>query len=423
MRHNPDILTRPAILEGMKTIIDLKLLERLRVGPLSPYLDLYLTRVEQEGFMPSSVPCQIYAIARFSRWLERINAPLEGLDESVVRDFLDRDPGVVHYPERSTIRRLVLILRENGVLRAKRPAKLTAVQRHVAEYRRYLIQQRGLADSCLPNYTSFVEKFLSDRFAGSEPCLTSLCSADVTSFITLQVSQLSRGRAKSLVTALRSYLRYLLHQGEITVALAGCIPSVANWSLSTTPKSLPAGTVQRVLEQQNQTTPLGRRNYAIMLLLARLGLRAGEVVRLNLEDIDWENGVIRIRRKGGRWTPLPLLNDVGEALATYLHSGRPQSCCRRVFVRHRAPVSGFSNTITVSSIVRRLLIRTGVDSARTGAHLLRHSLAVDLLRKGASLDEIGDVLGHRSQNTTAIYAKVDLAALRPLALAWPGGAQ
>jgi site-specific recombinase XerD len=410
----------------MKTIIDLKLLERLRVGPLSPYLDLYLTRVEQEGFMPSSVPCQIYAIARFSRWLERINASLEGVDESVVRDFLDRDPGVVHYPERSTIRRLVLVLRENGVLRAKRPVKLTAIQRHVAEYRRYLIQQRGLADSCLPNYTSltsFVERFLSDRFAGSEPCLTSLCSADVTSFIKLQVSQLSRGRTKSLVTALRSYLRYLLHQGEITVALAGCIPSVANWSLATTPKSLPAGTVQRVLEQQNQTTPLGCRNYAIMLLLARLGLRAGEVVRLNLEDIDWENGVIRIRRKGGRWTPLPLLNDVGEALATYLHSGRPQSCCRCVFLRHRAPVSGFSHTITVSSIVRRLLIRTGVDSARTGAHLLRHSLAVDLLRKGASLDEIGDVLGHRSQNTTAIYAKADLAALRPLALAWPGGAQ
>lgn len=407
----------------MKTIMDSKLLERLRVGPLSPYLDIYLTRVEQEGFLPSSVPCQVYAIARFSRWLERINAPLQDLDESVVRDFLDRDPGVVHYPERSTIRRLVLVLREIGVVRAKRPATLTAVQRHVSEYRRYLIQQRGLAESCLLNYTSFVEKFLSDRFAENEPCLTSLCSADVTSFITLQVSQLSRGRAKSLVTALRSYLRYLLHQGDITVDLAGCIPSVATWSLATTPKSLPVGTVQRVLEQQNQTTPLGRRNYAIILMLARLGLRAGEVVRLNLEDIDWKNGVIRIRRKGGRWTPLPLLNEVGEALAAYLHSGRPQSSCRRVFLRHRAPVSGFAHTITVSSIVRRLLIRTGVDSARTGAHLLRHSLAVDLLRKGASLDEIGDVLGHRSQNTTAIYAKVDLAALRPLALAWPGGAQ
>jgi len=423
MRHYLDAPTRRAILEGMKIVIDSKLIERLRVGPLSPYLDAYLTRVEQEGFLPSSVPRQIYAIARFSRWLERMDYSLQDLDESGVRDFLGRDPGVVHYPERSTIRRLFIVLRELGVLRAKQPAKLTAVQRHVAEYRRYLIKERGLAQSCLRNYTSYVEKFLSGRFAERDPCLESLCSADVTSFIALQVSQLSPGRAKLVVTALRSYLRFLLYRGDITVPLAGCIPSVARWSLATTPKSLPAGTVQRVLEQQNRTTPLGLRNYAILLLLARLGLRAGEVVQLNIEDIDWENGVIKIRRKGGRWTPLPLLNDVGEALANYLRSGRPQSCCRRVFLRHRAPVNGLSHTITVSSIVRRLLIRTGVDSPRTGAHLLRHSLAVDLLRKGASLEEIGDVLGHRSQNTTAIYAKVDLAALRHLALAWPGGAQ
>jgi site-specific recombinase XerD len=208
----------------MKTIIDSKLLERLHVGPLSPYLDIYLTRVEQEGFLPSSVPCQVYAIARFSRWLERMDISLEGLDESGVQDFLGRDLGVVHHLERSTIRRLVAVLREAGVLRAEQPATLTAIQRHVAEYSLYLRQQRGLAESCLPNYTSFVEKFLSDRFAEGEPFLMSLCSADVTSFITLQVSQLSRGRAKSLVTALHSYLRYLLHRGDITVALAGCIP-------------------------------------------------------------------------------------------------------------------------------------------------------------------------------------------------------
>jgi hypothetical protein len=169
----------------MKTIRDSKLLERLRVGPLSPYLDIYLARVEQEGFLPSSVPCQLYGIARFSRWLERMNVPLENLDETGVRDFLGRDPGVVHYPERSTIRRLIAILRELGVLRAKQPAKLTPVQHHVEKYHRYLIQQRGLAESCLPNYTSFVERFLSNRFAESEPCLANLCSADVTSFIRL----------------------------------------------------------------------------------------------------------------------------------------------------------------------------------------------------------------------------------------------
>ena len=183
--------------------------------------------------------------------------------------------------------------------------------------------------------------------------------------------------------------------------------------------SLPAGTVQRIF-QQDRTTAVGCRNFAILTLLARLGLRAGEVVALNLEDLDWENGVIRVRRKGRRWTQLPLPPDVGEAVATYLRS-RPRCSSRRVFLSHRAPIRGFAHTITVSSIVRRTLIRAGVESARTGAHLFRHTLAADLLRNGASMDEIGDVLGHRSPNTTALYAKVDLAALSTIALPWPGG--
>jgi site-specific recombinase XerD len=407
----------------MQTIIDSHLLERLRVGPLAPYLDVYLTRIEQDGFMPSSVPSQVYTIARLSRWLEQQRIRLEDLDETRVREFLGRDPAVVHSHEPSTIRRLLSILREIGVLRAQPPRVLTSIQCDVAEYRRYLIQQRGLSESCLPNYISYVEQFLSERFAETEPCLAELCATDVTSFIAARAATMSPGRAKLLVTALRSFLRYLFHQGEITVALAGCVPPVAAWSFSAIPKSLPAGTVQRVLEHQDRTTPLGRRNYAVLVLLARLGLRAGEVVGLNLEDLDWANGLIRIRRKGGRWTSLPLLNDVGEAIANYLRFDRPRSSSRRVFLRHKAPVRGFAHTITVSSIVRRALIRAGVDSARTGAHLLRHSLAVDLLRKGASLGEIGDVLGHRSPNTTALYAKVDLVALRPLALPWPGGAR
>lgn len=407
----------------MQSIIDSKLLERLRVGPLAPYLDVYLGRIEQDGFLPSSVPCQGYAIARFSRWLQHEHIRLEDLDEFGVRQFLDRDAGVVHYPEPATVRRLVSILREMGTLKAEPPPTLTSAQLHVAEYRRYLIHQRGLSESCLPNYISFVEQFLSQRFKGTEPNFGELCALDVTTFVKEEAGKLSPGRRKLMVTALRSFLRYLLHQGQITVDLAGCVPAVACWSLSELPKSLPAGTVQRVLAQQDRTTAVGRRNFAILMLLARLGLRAGEVVALNLEDLDWENGLIRIRRKGGRWTQLPLPDDVGEAIATYLRSDRPGCSSRRVFLSHRAPIRGFAHTITVSSIVRRTLIRAGVDSARTGAHLLRHTLAVDLLRNGASLDEIGDVLGHRSPNTTALYAKVDLAALSTIALPWPGGAQ
>lgn len=407
----------------MRSFIDSKLLERLRVGPLAPYLDVYLRRIEQDGFLPSSVPCQAYAIARFSKWLRQEGIRLEDVDEIISRRFLDRDPGVVHFPEQATTRRLVLILRQMGVVKPEPPPSVTSVQQCVAQYRRYLVRQRGLAESCLPNYVSYVELFLSRRFAENEPCFMELRASDVTTFVKDEVEKLSPGRAKLLVTALRSFLRYLLHQGLIVVDLTGCVPSVACWSLSEIPKSLPAGTVQRVLAQQDRTTAVGRRNFAILMLLARLGLRAGEVVGLNLEDLDWEEGLIRIRRKGARWTQLPLPNDVGEAIATYLRSDRPRCSSRRVFLRHAAPIRGFAHTITVSSIVRRTLIRAGVDSARTGAHLLRHTLAVDLLRNGASLDEIGDVLGHRSPNTTALYAKVDLAALSTIALPWPGGAR
>jgi integrase len=159
------------------------------------------------------------------------------------------------------------------------------------------------------------------------------------------------------------------------------------------------------------------------LLLARLGLRACEIVALELDDIDWDNGRITIRGKVGRWAQMPLPCDVGKAIALYLRFGRPCCICRRIFLRHRAPVRGFAHSITVSSIVRRALIDAGIDSVRKGAHLFRHTLATNLLRQEASLDEIGELLRHQSPNTTALYAKVDLTALRSLALPWPGGAR
>ena len=407
----------------MQSIIDPKLLERLRVGPLAQYFDAYLARIERDGFSPSSVPSHAYAITRFSRWLQQECIRLKDIDGTTIRAFLDRDPGVVHQPERATIHRLVGMLRDVGVLKAESVPALTSVQECVQEYRQYLVQQCGLSVTSLPNYLLFVEQFLSARFAGTDVSFSDLGAADVTAFVKSHAAKLSPGRARLLVTALRAFLRYLVHRGNINVDLAPCVLPVACWSFSQIPKFLPPGTVQQVLAQHDGKTPIGRRNYAILLLLARLGLRAGEVVALNLEDLDWENGIIRIRRKGSRWSQLPLPADVGSAIAEYLRAGRPHSCSRRVFLRHRAPIRGFAHTITVSSIVRRALIRADVHSGRTGAHLFRHTLAIDLLRNGATLDEIGDVLGHRSPNTTALYAKVDLMALRSVALPWPGGAR
>lgn len=406
----------------MQPLIDPKLLERLRVGPLAQYFDAYLARIERDGFLPSSVPCQAYAITRFSKWLRQRAIRVADLDEKTVCKFLGRDAGVVHYPERATIRRLVSILRELGVVKIEASRPLTPVQACVLEYRHYLVRDRGLSAASLPNYLSFIDQFLRERFSDRDLCLTELRATDVITFMKAQAVKLSPGRRKLLVTALRIFLRYLLHQGRIEMELAGCVLPVASWSFSGIPKSLPPGTVQRILAGHDRSTPVGRRNYAILLLLARLGLRAGEIVGLNLEDFDWDSGLIRIRRKGSRWTQLPLPGDVGAAIAAYLQSDRPRCSSRRVFLRHCAPIRGFAHTICVSSIVRRTLIAAGIDSERTGAHLLRHTLAVDLLRNGASLAEIGDVLGHRSPNTTALYAKVDLAALGTLALPWPGGA-
>jgi site-specific recombinase XerD len=405
----------------MQTFIDPDLLTRLRVGPLAFYLDAYLKRIEQEGFLSSSVPMQMYAIARFSRWLQAQQLDLHQVDEVAVERFLHRDPNMVHGSETAPLRRFLAMLREIGLTAAKPPEPRNGQQRFIDEYRRYLLQERGLAETSLLNYVPFAEQLLSSRFCQSDMNLSELTATDVTKFMRDRVHQLSPGRAKLLVTALRSFLRYLRHQGEISLDLARCVPPVAVWSLSTVPKFLPAGTVQRILDSCERDTPDGKRNYAVLLLLARLGLRASEAVALRLNDIDWDNGRITIRCKGGRWAQLPLPADVGEAIAIYLRSARPRCICRHVFLRHRAPLRGFAHSITVSTIVRRALIRAGIDSVRKGAHLFRHTLATDLLRQGASLDEIGELLRHRSPNTTAVYAKVDLTALRTLALPWPGG--
>lgn len=407
----------------MQPFIDPDLLARLRVGPLASYLDAYLKHIEHQGFLPSSVPIQIYGIARFSNWLQARQLGAHQVDEAMVERFLKRDPATIHSGESAPLRRLLAILREIGLAPAKPPEPRNGQQRFLDEYRRYLLQERGLAKTSMVNYVPFAEQLLSDRFGQSAMDPSELTAQDVTKFLQDRARQLSPGRAKLLVTALRSFLRYLRHHGEISIDLAGCVPPVAAWSFSTVPKFLPAGTVQRILDQCERDSPDGKRNYAVLLLLARLGLRACEIVALSLDDIDWDNGRITIRCKGGRWAQLPLPADVGEAIATYLRTGRPRCVCRHVFLRHRAPLRGFGDSITVSTIVRRALIRAGIDSARKGAHLFRHTLATDLLREGASLDEIGELLRHRSPNTTALYAKVDLTALRTLALPWPGGAR
>jgi site-specific recombinase XerD len=191
--------------------------------------------------------------------------------------------------------------------------------------------------------------------------------------------------------------------------------------MSSIPRAIAPDQVRRLLARIDRHTAVGRRDYAILLLLARLGLRSSEVAFLELEDIDWKDGSLSVRGKGGRRLQLPLPADVGEAIVAYLRHGRPPSSSRRVFLRARAPLRGFLGQSAVGTIVRHALLRAGIDAPTTGAHQFRHGLATEMLRHGASLGEIGELLGHRSPETTKIYTKVDLDALRSLALPWPGG--
>jgi site-specific recombinase XerD len=205
--------------------------------------------------------------------------------------------------------------------------------------------------------------------------------------------------------------------------LITAVPIVANWSMPLIPRAISSDQVREVLSHVDRRTVVGRRDYAILLLLARLGLRAGEIVSLELEDIDWNASCVSVRGKGGRRNQLPLPKDVGDAIVAYLQHGRPRTTCRRVFLRATAPLRGFLGPSAVSTVVRHALVSAGVQAPTRGAHQFRHGLASEMLRHGASLAEIGELLGHRSPETTKIYAKVDLEVLRTLALRWPGGAR
>ena len=393
---------------------------------MTEHLDAYATAIAQQGYARHSIRTQVVAIADFSRWLQQRHIGLQDLDGKVVDRFVrhhQRQTGI-RRGDAGILHRFLAMLGQTGVVEQRQELPVQNPRQNITnEFRRYLLQERGLSRATLQNYVPFIDQFLSERFRNQTLSLSALRAADVTGFVQRHVHQFSPGRAKLLVTALRCFCRYLRHRGEIAVDLAACVPAVPNWSRSTLPKFLPSGTVQRVLNRCDRQTPLGRRNYAILLLLARLGLRAGEVVALNLEDIDWEAGQMTIRGKGGRSAQMPLPAEVGEAIAAYLRDGRPRCCSRRVFIRAKAPLGGFASSVAICFIVMHALQRAGVESKRKGAHLFRHTLACDLLRQGCSLDEIGELLRHQSPNTTAIYAKVDLPALHSLALPWPGGSR
>jgi integrase/recombinase XerD len=391
-------------------------------GPLMPYLPGFATELVRRGYTPSSVELHVRLTAHVSAWLDREGLGPGDLTRDVVETYFAarRAAGCVSHRTSASLKPLLGYLRVVGV--APEPASAIEsgpVEALLERYRRYLRVERCLAPVTIEGYVCRVRPFVERRVVGTELRLESLVAGDVVAFVLSERPRRSRGSVKLTVTALRSLLRFLHVDGVLEEPLVRAVPSVAHWRLAGLPEPLEQGALERLMASCRLETETGRRDFAILKLLARLGLRAGEVARLRLEDIDWRAGEIRIRGKG-RQDRLPLPADVGEAVAEYLLAGRPVGAIGRcVFVRAIAPREPLTPR-AVTKVVIRAGARAGVG--QVAAHRLRHTAASDMLRAGASLPEIGHVLRHQQVSTTAIYAKVDREPLRELARPWPGGA-
>jgi site-specific recombinase XerD len=388
-------------------------------GPLSSHVDGFCAALGRLGYSPAGAAELVQLTAHLSRWLDERGLVAGELTSEVVESFLvDRRQ---QYRKRRSGQALGPLL---GYLRSVGAAPEQAGNADGGElallvdrYRRYLVLERGLSDLSVRRYLLTAGRFLDEVPAPIEVGLRQLSAGQVVEFVTGQVGRRSVADAKCMVTALRSLLRFLFIDGWVWPDLALAVPTVANRKLASLPKRLPAGQMAWLLTSCDRSTAVGRRDFAILTLLSRLGLRAGEIAAIELGDVNWRTAELTVRGKGDRRDQLPLPADVGQAVVDYLQHGRPAGCATTsLFVRDRAPRQAIAGC-GVRAVVARACSRAGVT--RIGAHRLRHTLASDLLAAGASLAEIGQVLRHRSQLSTAIYAKVDRDRLRALARPWP----
>ena len=396
---------------------------RVRVaGPLARSAGGFAGELERLGYSRHTAEAQLQLMAHVSSWLEDRGLEAGQLTTARLEEYLAyrRACGQVHRLSPRGLAPLLGFLRGLGLAPDATPSPVIAASdRLMAEFAEYLLCDRGLAARTVQGYRRVAGLFLAGRCAaaGDDLLLGSLTAADVSAFMLEQSALRSAGSLGNVITALRALLRFLFLRGHTPLPLAAAVPAVAARRAGP-PRTLSAGEVARLLAGCDRRTATGRRDYAILTVLVRLGLRAGEVAALTLDDIDWRAGELVVVGKGGRRDRLPLPVDVGQALADYLKRGRARGECRHVFVHVRAPYCPIGRW-AVSHVVVRGCQRAGLPELR--AHRLRHSAATEMHRAGAGLVEIGQVLRHRHTTTTTIYARTDPEALIGLARPWPGG--
>lgn len=388
-------------------------------GPLAPYAQQFRSLLTQRGYTPLTRVSQLQVMVHLSKWLRAGELDAGDLTPARVDQYLAqrRTDGYSSFCSRASLTQLLDVLAGCGAPLVEPALPESEIDVLLAGYARFLREERGLAASTTAAYLLRARRFVTGDDHGAD--LGQLHTGDVTRAVLREAGTVSAGSAQFFVVALRSFLRYCYLSGLIGTDLSAASLPVTGRRRSVLPQGISAGDARALLRSCDRRTAMGRRDYAVILILLRLGLRACEVAALQLQDIDWRSGQITVHGKGQRVDQLPLPAEVGEAIAAYLRHARPCTDRREVFLRVTAPRIGLGRG-GVSLIVRRACVRAGL--APCGSHRLRHALASDMVRAGVPLHEIGQVLRHRDGTSTSIYARVDVDQLRTVARPWPVGA-
>ena len=399
-------------------------IREIRSSPAGAFIEGFAEALVQRGYAEITARKHIRSAEHIVRWASRRSLSISDLDDGALGRFAQH-LGRCHCGRYACAGRREVVGGARLFVRQLQAIKEPAIKERaptpsdpplLEEFCRWMRAQRGTHELTLHNYRIPVRALLRD--CGEEP--KRLDARRLRRFVLKQSRTTSRWVAQRCTTALRMFLRFLIANGRCRAGLLGAIPVLAHWRLATLPRYLPAEDIERIIDSCKVSLPCGKRDRAILLLLARLGLRAGDIVHMRLQDIDWKGAWIHVAGKGRRQTRLPLSKEVGQAIVTYLQEGRPPASTDTLFLRSRAPFRGFRAHPAVSVIVASAMHRAGIKRpSRGAAHLLRHSIASAMLRHGASLQEISALLRHRSIETTEIYAKIDVRRLQEIAQPWP----
>lgn len=405
------------------------LLKRLREGALGGVLDVFVVDMAARGHSDRVIRDYVREVGLFGQWMGHEGHTAATLRDSDVRRYLQELDGQISLarsgpsqPRRVAgpgLHRLVATLRARGLMPPVEPSAASPADEVVQQFIEYSTRCRGVSAATCRQQSRHLRSFLAVRFSKGPIDFAAISAQDLIEFVAARADRGQTRMAKSAATALRSFLRFLVLQGLVRDTLVGAVPTVVHRGAGL-PRCLTRSQVSQLLASFDRSCPVGRRDYAIALCLARLGMRVGEVVALALGDIVWRDGVLRIANgKSRREATLPLPADVGRAIARYIKAGRPTTQDRHVFVSHVVPVGRAMDASAARAVIRRGFERARLDVISKGTHTLRHTVATCMICEGATLKDIADVLRHRSLDTTAVYARVDLPALKSVVLPWP----